>query len=124
MFCHPDPDAARELASEYMSNYFLTIVSHYELMSEHFKDAGGYDYYATAADLFRAVGIEPAVKTYVDIQTWGTPAQILEKLRWRREMMGAFELNTIVEYGGMPMELAEQSMRLFAEEVIPELHRW
>jgi len=124
MFCHPDPDQARELASEYMSNYFLTIVNHYELMSEHFKDAKGYDYYATAADLFREVGIEPAVTTYVGIQTWGTPDQIVEKLRQRREMLGEFELNMIVDYGGMPTELAEQSMRLFAEEVIPELHGW
>jgi hypothetical protein len=29
----------------------------------------------------------------------------------------------IVSYGGMPIDLAEQSMRLFATEVLPELKR-
>jgi len=123
MFCHSDPKQAEALAVEYMSNYFLTIVNHYELMSEHFKDAKGYDYYASAADLFRSVGVEPAVRTYCQIQTWGTPEQILEKLIARSELLGAYELNMIVSYGGMPIELAEQSMRLFATEVLPELKR-
>jgi alkanesulfonate monooxygenase SsuD/methylene tetrahydromethanopterin reductase-like flavin-dependent oxidoreductase (luciferase family) len=124
MFCHEDAARAEELAMEFMSNYFLTIVGHYELMSEHFKDARGYDYYATAAELFAAVGVEAAVGTYCQIQTWGTPDQILEKLRARREMLGEFELNMIVSYGGMPCDVAEGSMRLFAEHVLPELQGW
>jgi hypothetical protein len=49
---------------------------------------------------------------------------ILEKLRWRKELIGDFELNLISYYGGMPIELAEQSLRLFSEEVLPELERW
>ena len=124
MFCHADPAEAERLASEYMSNYFLTIVNHYELMSEHFKEARGYDYYATAADMFRAVGLEPAVKTYVSIQCWGTPEQIVAKLRERRALLGPYELNLIASYGGMPVEVAESSMRLFAREVLPELRRF
>lgn len=124
MFCHADAATAEEQAMEYMSNYFLTIVNHYELMSEHFKDAPGYDYYATAAELFSAVGLEPAVETYCRVQTWGTPDQIIEKLRSRRELLGPFELNTIVSYGGMPVDVAERSLRLFAAEVLPELQGW
>jgi len=124
MFCHEDAGRAEEMAMEFMSNYFLTIVGHYELMSEHFKDARGYDYYATAAELFAAVGVEGAVGTYCQIQTWGTPDQILEKLRARREMLGEFELNMIVSYGGMSRDVAEGSMRLFAEHVLPELQGW
>ena len=124
MFCHADPGRAEALAMEYMSNYFLTIVNHYELMSDHFKDAKGYDFYATAAELFSAVGLEPAVETYCQIQTWGTPEQILEKLSARRELLGPYELNMIASYGGMPVETAEESLRLFAAEVLPELQRW
>ena len=124
MFCHRDSDKAEELAMQYMTNYFLTIIHHYELMSEHFKDVKGYDHYATAADLFKQAGLEIAAKTYCSVQCWGTPEQILEKLRWRRELLGDFELNAIVNYGGMPQGLMEESVTLFAEEVLPELHRW
>jgi alkanesulfonate monooxygenase SsuD/methylene tetrahydromethanopterin reductase-like flavin-dependent oxidoreductase (luciferase family) len=124
MFCHEDAGRAEELAKTYMSNYFLTIINHYELMSEHFDHTSGYDHYRTAAELFRAVGVEPAVKSYCSVQTWGTPDQILEKLRRRADLLGGFELNLIVSYGGMSVEEAEHSVRLFSEHVLPEVHRW
>jgi alkanesulfonate monooxygenase SsuD/methylene tetrahydromethanopterin reductase-like flavin-dependent oxidoreductase (luciferase family) len=124
MFCHEDAGRAEELAMEHMSNYFLTITRHYELMSEHFQTAKGYEFYATASELFRAVGVETAAQTYCQVQTWGTPQQILEKLRWRQELIGDFEVALIANYGGMPFEMAESSLRLFAREVLPELRSW
>ena len=124
MYCHPDPVVAEEKGLEYMTNYFLTIVKHYEIMSDHFKHTKGYDSYASAADAFKAVGLETAARTYCGVNIWGTPEQILEKLRWRRGLIGDFELNMISSYGGMPVEEAERSLRLFAAEVLPELHRW
>ncbi len=124
MFCDADPARAEALAMEYMSNYFLTIIDHYELMSEHFKDAKGYDHYATASDLFKQVGVDVSAKTYCGVQCWGTPEQILEKLRWRKELLGDFELNCIAYYGGMSVETMESSVSLFAREVLPELKRW
>lgn len=124
MFCHRDPAIAAEKGREYMANYFLTIVDHYEIMSEHFKSAKGYDYYATAGELFREVGLETAVQTYCDVQSYGTPEQIVEKLRNRRRLLGDFELTMIVNYGGMPFEEMRASVELFAAEVLPELHTW
>jgi len=124
MFCHRDPTVAVEKGREYMANYFLTIVAHYEIMSEHFKSAKGYDYYATAGELFREVGLDTAVQTYCDVQTYGTPEQIVDKLRKRRRLLGDFELNMIVNYGGMPFNEMRDSVELFAEEVLPELHTW
>ncbi len=124
MFCHHDAARAEEIAMEHMSNYFLTIARHYELMSDHFQKAKGYEYYASAAELFAAVGVETAAQTYCSVQTFGTPDQILEKLRDRRELIGDFGVILISKYGGMPFELAEQSLRLFSEEVLPELRSW
>ncbi|MDJ0866379.1 MAG: LLM class flavin-dependent oxidoreductase [Myxococcota bacterium] len=124
MFCHADPARAQELAMEHMPNYFLTIIEHYEILSDHFKDVGGYDHYASSAELFRQVGLEPAANAYCAVQTWGTPDQILEKLRRRRELLGDFELNLVVNYGGMPEAEVESSLSLFSAEVLPELHRW
>ncbi len=124
MFCHEDPGRAEELAMTWMPNYFLTIIEHYEILSEHFKDVEGYDYYETAGELFRQVGLETAAKGYCQVNCWGSPDQILEKLRQRWELLGGFELNAIVRYGGMPAEEAQASLRLFAEKVLPELKRW
>ncbi len=124
MFCHADETRAEEVAMEHMSNYFLTIADHYELMSEQFKQAKGYEFYASAAELFAAVGVESAARTYCQVQTWGTPDQIIDKLRARQALIGDFNVVLIARYGGMPLELAEQSLRLFADEVLPELHSW
>ncbi len=124
MFCHEDAGRAEELAMTYMPNYFLTIVQHYEIMSEHFKEVDGYAYYETASELFKQVGLETAAKGYCHVNCWGSPQQILEKLRHRWELLGGFELNVIASYGGMPPETAEASLELFAREVLPELHSW
>jgi alkanesulfonate monooxygenase SsuD/methylene tetrahydromethanopterin reductase-like flavin-dependent oxidoreductase (luciferase family) len=124
MYCHADPVVAEEKGLEYMTNYFLTIASHYELMGDHFKDVKGYASYASASELFRKVGLEPAARGYCSVNTYGTPEQIVEKLRARRALIGDFELNMISSYGGMSEAEAEASIRLFAEEVLPELHSW
>jgi alkanesulfonate monooxygenase SsuD/methylene tetrahydromethanopterin reductase-like flavin-dependent oxidoreductase (luciferase family) len=124
MFCHEDAGQAEAMAYEYMANYYLSILKHYELMSEHFKGTKGYEFYGNASDGLRAVGLENSARIYTGIQAWGTPEQLIEKLRRRRELLGDFELSLICHYGGMPVEVAEQSIRLFAQEVLPELHRW
>jgi hypothetical protein len=124
VYCHEDPSVAEEKGLEYMTNYFLTIARHYELMSEHFKQAKGYEYYANAAQLFKQVGLEPAARGYCAVNTFGTPAQVLEKLRWRRDLIGDFELSMICYYGGMSVQEAEVSLRLLAREVLPEVARW
>ena len=124
MFCDASAERAETMAREYMANYFLSIVGHYELMSEHFRGTKGYDLYANASDAFRAVGMEPALNTYHGIQTWGTPLQILEKLEARKRLLGGFETLVIARYGGMSFEDAERSLRLFAGKVLPEVHAW
>ncbi len=124
MYCHPDPAVAESKGLEYMTNYFLTIVHHYELMGDHFKQVKGYASYASASELFRQVGLEPAARGYCALNTYGTPEQIIEKLQARRTLIGDFELTMIVNYGGMSQAEAEASVRLFAKEVLPELHKW
>jgi alkanesulfonate monooxygenase SsuD/methylene tetrahydromethanopterin reductase-like flavin-dependent oxidoreductase (luciferase family) len=124
MFCHADPKQAESLAMEYMPNYFRTIIQHYEIMGDHFKDVKGYDFYADSGELFKAVGLETASLGYCQVNCWGSPEQIIEKLRARFELLGGFELNVIANYGGMPWDLCEESLRLFASEVLPELRSW
>jgi alkanesulfonate monooxygenase SsuD/methylene tetrahydromethanopterin reductase-like flavin-dependent oxidoreductase (luciferase family) len=83
----------------------------------------GYELYRDASVALRAVGAENSAKIYCGIQTWGTPEQIVEKLRARHTLLGDFELALIAHYGGMPVDVAEKSIRLFAERVLPALRR-
>ena len=59
---------------------------------------------------------------YAGVNTFGTPAEIVDKLRAQREILGCeIDVLSIVKYGGMTQEEAESSMRLFSGEVIPAL---
>jgi hypothetical protein len=42
-------------------------------------------------------------------------------LRQRRKIVGDFELNVAFRFGGMPYEVAERGLKLFAKEVLPVL---
>ena len=55
-------------------------------MSDHFKQAKGYESYGSAVDLLQAIGLEKLCEMYLGVQAWGTPDQIIERLRARREL--------------------------------------
>ena len=123
-YCHPDADVARERAEQYMGTYLGSVLEHYEVMGDHFASTEGYDAYAKAAEVLRKVGSSGFLEGFLDATAYGTPDQILETFRARREMMGDYELGTCFRFGGLPHDLAEESMRLFAAEVLPELQTW
>jgi hypothetical protein len=84
----------------------------------------GYGDYADNAAMLRDLGMSEAANGFVDINTWGTPNQILEKMEKRRRVLGDFDLTIQVSYGGMKQADAERSIRLFAQKVLPELQSW
>jgi hypothetical protein len=59
---------------------------------------------------------------FAETQVYGTPAQCIEKLRYIQELTDASEFIGVFRYGGLPIDKAEASMRLFAAEVLPSLH--
>ena len=56
--------------------------------------------------------------------SWGTPDKILRGLEERRKIVGDFELNVAYRFGGIPFEIAERSLKLFAKEILPVLKGW
>ena len=50
----------------------------------------------------------------------GTPDECIDKIREFQAMTHAQEFVFICQFGGMPMDRAEKSMRLFADKVLPE----
>ncbi len=122
--CDESAEKAEAMARRYMANYYMTVMEHYDMVGEHFKEMKGYGDYANNAVLLREAGMEEAANSFVDINTYGTPTQILEKMEARKQLIGDFDLTVQVSYGGLTGEQAEASMRLFSEKVLPELQSW
>lgn len=124
MCCDESAERAEALAREHMANYYITVMEHYEMAGEHFKNMKGYGDYATNAAILKDLGMSEAANGFVDINTWGTPQQILDKLETRWKILKGFDLTIQVSYGGMSPENAEKSISLFAKTVLPEIQTW
>ena len=57
-------------------------------------------------------------------QSGAPPHRILRELEARRGVIGDFELNAAFRFGGVPFEIAEGGLKLFAHEVLPVLKTW
>lgn len=121
--CHEDEARAEELARKHIAGYLATVLEHYELKSDHFKGLEGYEMYGSAVDIMREIGLGDMVESYLDVQAWGTPERIIEKLDQRRGIIGEYNFSSCFRFAGIPYEDAEHSMRLFAEGVIPAFRR-
>jgi alkanesulfonate monooxygenase SsuD/methylene tetrahydromethanopterin reductase-like flavin-dependent oxidoreductase (luciferase family) len=119
VYCDGDAGRAEDAAHKYIAGYLASVMEHYELQSDHFKQAKGYESYGSAVDMLRAIGLDKLCEMYLGVNVWGTPDQILEKLRARREVIGDHDLTCCFRYAGLPYEQAEASMRSFAAEVLP-----
>ena len=123
-YCNNDAGKAEEKARKYISSYYLSVLEHYEFLEDYHRDMKGYEAYAGAVDILKAAGKEQSLEDYVNVQAYGTPQQILDKLEKRREVVGDFEWSVMMSYAGMPHDEVEKSMRLFGKEVLPEVKSW
>jgi alkanesulfonate monooxygenase SsuD/methylene tetrahydromethanopterin reductase-like flavin-dependent oxidoreductase (luciferase family) len=122
IFCHEDAERAQELGEQYVKEYFTTVVEHYEIGGQHFKDTKGYEYYGNAAEAIKAMGLDRMAEMYAGVNTFGTPEQIIEQIRTQKEILGVdHDILVMTKYGSMSQAEAEASMTLFAKEVIPNL---
>ena len=122
--CGPDLEECEEHARQYQGKFVESNFYHYEFLSDHFKNVKGYNAYQQKAEIARSAGLEGAVKGFMKAASWGTPDKILRGLEERRALLGNFEMNVSFRFGGIPFELAEQSLRLFAKEVLPVVKSW
>ncbi|MGH7897907.1 MAG: LLM class flavin-dependent oxidoreductase [Candidatus Binatia bacterium] len=122
--CDEDAGRAAELAHEYIAGYYLSVLEHYELLADYHKHTKGYEAYGAATEILKAAGKEKALADFVDVQAWGTPQQILDKLEKRRQVLGEFEWNVMASFAGLPFETVESSLRLIGEKVLPEVKSW
>jgi alkanesulfonate monooxygenase SsuD/methylene tetrahydromethanopterin reductase-like flavin-dependent oxidoreductase (luciferase family) len=123
-FCDENPERARELAYRYIGGYWKTVVKHYELIGDHLTKMKGYESYADMQMKASAPGgVDAMTEFFVNLQVWGTPEQCYEKILEVQKRTGAEAYVGVFSYAGMPYDIAEANMRLFATEVMPELKK-
>lgn len=122
-FCHEDEEECERIAREYLSKYYLTVIKHYDFDGSHWGETQGYQAYQAGADMIKEVGLEAAVEGFIASQCWGTPEQMIEKVKARTELVGGPMRSAMaVSYAGMPFDLVEGSLKLIGEKVVPALH--
>jgi alkanesulfonate monooxygenase SsuD/methylene tetrahydromethanopterin reductase-like flavin-dependent oxidoreductase (luciferase family) len=125
VYCSESAADGEARGLEYIGNYQDTAIWHYELDEpHHFHAAPGYEYYARGADVLKKLGATGQVlarEHFARAHVYGTPEQCLDKLASIRRMTDADEFICVFRCGGMPVDEAEASMRLFARAVLPAL---
>lgn len=122
VYCDADPARAAELGERYVKNYFASVVEHYEIAGKHFAGTHGYEFYASAAEMITAIGLEEMANMYAGVNTYGTPEQIVDRIENQRRILDCdIDVLTIMKYGGMTDAEAQSSLQLFASDVMPRL---
>ena len=121
--CFDTEEEAWETIRRHTVEAQISVGRHYKWTEvERLKTTKGYEQYAKFGELLQRKTPEELGEYAARPQAWGTPDQVLAKLKHVQEMTGAEELIVNFRFGAMPAATAERSMRLFASEVLPRVH--
>ena len=119
--CHEDEAMANQMYEKYIRAYSRSIMNHYEFHDGGLAKIKGYEYYAGLSKNIEKHGEETFVDFLAQLQVWGTPDQVYEKLCENTDAIDAEGVIGVFSYGDMPFDLAKDNIRLFAEKVLPRL---
>ncbi len=122
--CAETMTGTEDMARQYMGKFVEINFYHYELLGDHFATVKGYDSYAQKIAMAKEIGMDGIVSAFMQAAVWGTPDRILRVMEERRALVGEFELGTSFRFGGIPYDIAEKGLRLFAKEVLPVVKSW
>jgi len=120
---HRDPVEAQRLRDVYLQRWARSTVEHYEFDNQGFAEIEGYEYYGALANNIAKHGLDQFNGFLADLQVWGTPDQVTEKLLDYVKRCDAGALVVPLSFGGMTADEAHACFDLFAAEVLPELQR-
>jgi alkanesulfonate monooxygenase SsuD/methylene tetrahydromethanopterin reductase-like flavin-dependent oxidoreductase (luciferase family) len=123
-FVDEDPHRAEDMAMKWISANYHTVMKHYEMTSPQFGAQKSYEFYRNVSKYINRHGADTAASDYAKLMPWGTPVQVLEKLRFIKDTIDANGFMLNFSYSGMPYDDAERSLKCFAEHVLPELKKW
>ena len=117
MFCHDDGKEARRIAKPLIEGHFSEIAS---AMHEYCvgSPSSAYKNYDNMRDKISAQTMESQIDCGAAFV--GTPSEIIEQLEeFDLACNGCDEVSMQVNYFGMDVNIAEASVRMFGEKVIP-----
>jgi alkanesulfonate monooxygenase SsuD/methylene tetrahydromethanopterin reductase-like flavin-dependent oxidoreductase (luciferase family) len=116
-----DAEGAKRLRDVYLQRWARSTVQHYEFDNVGFAEIEGYEYYGALAANIAKHGLERFNSFLADLQVWGTPDQVTEKLLDYVRRTDAGALVVPLSFGGMTAEESNACFDLFVSEVLPEL---
>jgi alkanesulfonate monooxygenase SsuD/methylene tetrahydromethanopterin reductase-like flavin-dependent oxidoreductase (luciferase family) len=122
VLCFEDKQRIADYVDKYFSRMFKTVGNHYEFMSDHFKDLPTYSTWKVLGEMAeKAGGLDNAYRDYITGNLLGTPEELIEHHRKRKELVGDYEMLANFSWGGLPYEYVYESARLFADKVLPHI---
>jgi alkanesulfonate monooxygenase SsuD/methylene tetrahydromethanopterin reductase-like flavin-dependent oxidoreductase (luciferase family) len=122
-FVDESADRAAEMAHAYIGRYYRSVMEHYEMQAGHLKETKGYEFYKNIHSHIEKRSPEGAAGDFVELMPYGTPQQVIEKVAFIHDTIGARGVMCHFSYGGMPYDEANRNMDLFVKKVMPELKR-
>jgi alkanesulfonate monooxygenase SsuD/methylene tetrahydromethanopterin reductase-like flavin-dependent oxidoreductase (luciferase family) len=120
-YVHEDAAEAERIAHEYMQRYYVSVLRHYEYGGSHLATTKGYESYAAGAALVQELGLEESARRFVAVNNFGTPGQVIERVRARREVIGDYVALFGVSFGGLEYGKVFDSCTLLGEKVLPAI---
>jgi alkanesulfonate monooxygenase SsuD/methylene tetrahydromethanopterin reductase-like flavin-dependent oxidoreductase (luciferase family) len=119
LFCSEDEEELAESKKYFIRQRESANVC-YEFGNDTIKATTGYEYYKQVGERLAKETAVGEVEEKFNII--GTPEQVLASIHRIVEQVHPDQIVGIFRLGGMPVDLAEKSMRLFASSVLPQLH--
>jgi alkanesulfonate monooxygenase SsuD/methylene tetrahydromethanopterin reductase-like flavin-dependent oxidoreductase (luciferase family) len=117
MFVHEEPGAAARIARGPLNRYIASLV---DAASDWTAGTSSADYPGYDKIIAKLKGDSFESQVAEGSAFVGTPAEITEQIRTFVARSGPFEIASLqVNFNDLPVDLAETSMRLFAEAVAP-----
>ncbi len=116
-----DPAKAQEMRDKYLLEYARSTSEFYQFGNKEFAKIEGYEYYAALARSVEKHGPEKFNNFLADLQIWGRPEEVYEKLASMQKRFNAGQFIIYTQYGDMPFEVGKANYELFARKVLPQL---
>ncbi|MGV0795231.1 LLM class flavin-dependent oxidoreductase [Mycolicibacterium sp. XJ1819] len=117
----PTEGEAQHLRDVYLQRYAKSTVEHYQFDNIGFAEIEGYEYYAGLSRNIEKHGLDRFCSFLADLQVWGTPDQVVERLLGYVDRLDAGAVVLCPAHGNMPTEVSSANYDLLTRLVLPEL---
>ena len=112
VYCDEDESRTREVTERWIRSQVANVDRHYDFGAERAR-VKGYEAYGRSTSAF--------FEEQIRLQIIGSPELCTEKILEIRRRCGTDHFSGVFSFAGLPAELAERSIRTFAEQVLPKL---